>query len=157
MARRKISSPKALAKMWEEYKAYCDSYTIKQMVDTTYTDDNGTTTSTKVEKDVLSPITYTKIAFLKHIGITRQSFHVTYEQDPAYADTVELISMECEIDARRKFETEQVNSRLAALWMSNYGYGTKTDAAVEHKADNNLLDAIQSSQADLGPGDDDDL
>ena len=42
--------------------------------------------------------------------------------------------------------------------MSKYGYGTKTDASVEHSADNNLLDMIQKSQIDLGevPEDEDD-
>lgn len=158
MSRRKIKSPTALAKAWEEYKAYCDSHTIKQAVDSTYTTADGTTNS-KTEKEILSPITYTKTGFLAFIGITRQSFHATYEKDPAYSDIVERISIECEVDVRTKFETGQINSRLAPLWMSKYGYGTKTDASVEHKADNNLLEMIQkSAQLDFGdiPEDDGD-
>lgn len=157
MPKRKISSPTALARMWEEYKAYCDSYTIKQEVDSTYTTPEGTTTGKSV-KEILSPISYTKIGFLAYIGISRQGFAETYERDPAYLDIVERIRLECEVDVRAKFETGQINSRLAPLWMSKYGYGTKADAAVEHKADNNLLEMIQQSQADLGdvPEDDED-
>jgi hypothetical protein len=37
---------------------------------------------------------------------------------------------ECEIDARMKFETGQIPSQLAGLWMSKHGYTTKTDANV---------------------------
>lgn len=157
MPKRKISSPTALARMWEEYKAHCDSYTIKQVVNSTYTNPDGTTTGKSV-KEILSPISYTKVGFLAYIGLTRQSFHATYEQDPAYTDIVARIRLECEVDVRAKFETGQINSRLAPLWMSKYGYGTKADASVEHKADNNLLEMIQKSQADLGdvPEDDDD-
>lgn len=157
MSKRKISSPTALARMWDEYKAYCDSYTITQAVESTYTNPEGTTTGKSV-KEILSPISYTKVGFLAFIGLTRQAFHVTYEQDPAYFDIVERIRIECEVDVRAKFETGQINSRLAPLWMSKYGYGAKTDASVEHRADNNLLDMIQKSQIDLGdvPEDEDD-
>ena len=156
-ASRKIKSPAVLAKLWEEYKAYCDSYTKQEMVESTYTTPDGTTT-TKSVKEILSPISYTKVGFLAYIGISRQGFSETYEKDPAYLDIVEKIRTECEVDVRAKFETGQINSRLAPLWMSKYGYGSKSDASVEHRADNNLLDMIQRSQIDLGevPEDEDD-
>ena len=35
---------------------------------------------------------------------------------------------ECEVDARTKFEIGAIPSQLAGLWMSNYGYTTKTEA-----------------------------
>lgn len=156
-ASRKIKSSAVLAKLWEEYKAYCDSYTKQEMVESTYTTPDGTTT-TKSVKEILSPISYTKVGFLAYIGISRQGFAETYEKDPAYLDIVEKIRTECEVDVRAKFETGQINSRLAPLWMSKYGYGSKSDASVEHRADNNLLDMIQKSQIDLGevPEDEDD-
>ena len=34
------------------------------------------------------------------------------------------------MDARKKFELGVIDSRLAGLWMSKYGYTTKTDASV---------------------------
>jgi hypothetical protein len=40
---------------------------------------------------------------------------------------------ECEIDARQKFENNTLNSRLAGLWMSNYGYSTKSESKEEIK------------------------
>lgn len=154
---RKIASPKALAKLWEEYKADCDSYTKLEVVESTYITDEGTTTTKSVKK-ILSPHTYTKSDFCDFIGVSRQAFAATYEKDPAFFDIVEKIHIECETDVRIKFETGQINSRLAPLWMSKYGYGTKTDASVEHSADNNLLEMIQKSQIDLGevPEDEDD-
>lgn len=154
---RRISSPKALAKLWEEYKAYCDSNTKSEVVESTYVTDEGTTTTKSIKK-ILSPLSYTKKGFCKFIGISRQALAETYEKDPAFLDIMEMIELECEVDVRSKFETGQINSRLAPLWMSKYGYGTKTDASVEHSADNNLLDMIQKSQIDLGevPEDEDD-
>lgn len=67
---RKIKSPTALAKMWDEYKAYCDSYTKQEMVESTYTTADGTTT-TKSVKEILSPLSYTKTGFLAYVGISR--------------------------------------------------------------------------------------
>jgi len=37
---------------------------------------------------------------------------------------------ECEVDARIKFEVGALPSQLAGLWMSKYGYSTKTDSSV---------------------------
>lgn len=37
---------------------------------------------------------------------------------------------ECEVDARKKFELSIIPSQLAGLWMSKYGYTTKTDTNV---------------------------
>ena len=37
----------------------------------------------------------------------------------------ERIREECEVDARKKFETGQLPGKLAGLWMSKYGYCTR--------------------------------
>jgi hypothetical protein len=34
---------------------------------------------------------------------------------------------ECEVDIRMKFELGIIDSRLAPLWMSRYGYSAKTE------------------------------
>jgi hypothetical protein len=49
---------------------------------------------------------------------------------------------ECEIDAREKFENGTIDSRLAGLWMSNYGYSTKTDATVEADVGVTIIDDL---------------
>ena len=46
---------------------------------------------------------------------------------------------ECEVDARMKFETGQIPTQLAGLWMSNYGYTTKTDNNTNLKAQQQVV------------------
>jgi hypothetical protein len=60
-------------------------------------------------------------------GISRRCFYEYYNGDVVYGDTITRIREECEVDARQKFELGIIPSKLAGLWMSNYGYG-KVDA-----------------------------
>ena len=63
-------------------------------------------------------------------GISRAAFYEYYGDNPKYVDTVTRMKEECEVDARKKFELQVIPSQLAGLWMSNYGYTTKTDTNV---------------------------
>ena len=53
---------------------------------------------------------------------------------------------ECEIDARRKFETGMIPSQLAGLWMSNYGYSTKTNAEIKASVGVNPLEGLTTEE-----------
>ena len=68
------------------------------------------------------PLTYTLEGFCAYNRISRQAFYRTYGSSPEFDAAVEYIREECEVDARRKFETGQIPCRLAGLWMSRYGY-----------------------------------
>jgi hypothetical protein len=153
MARqRKITSPRALAARWDEYKALCDTNTRTVIKDEEVTRGDETDV-THAETTVSAPVTYTIVGFCAFLGISRRAWYATYEPDARFADVIALIHTECEVDVRQKFETGAINSRLAPLWMSRYGYGSKVEATTEHKADNNLLDAIRDSLAALGDED----
>lgn len=60
-------------------------------------------------------------------GITRSSFYRNYAEVEEFKDTVTRMREECEVDTRSKFELGMIPTQLAGLWMSNYGYTTKTD------------------------------
>ena len=72
-----------------------------------------------------SPLTYTIEGFCAYEKISRQAFHQTYSTNEAFSRVVECIREECEVDARQKFETGQLPSKLAGLWMARYGYASK--------------------------------
>ena len=118
---RKIKSVKALEEAWEEYKDKCDN---KKVVAHEFSAKNS-----EFVTDVLRrSITYTIEGFCVYIGLARSKFYETYAEDERYGDTVTRMREECEVDARTKFETGQIPTQLAGLWMSNYGYTTKTEA-----------------------------
>ena len=118
---RKIKSVKALEEAWEEYKDKCDN---KKVVAHEFSAKNS-----EFVTDVLRrSITYTIEGFCVFIGLARSKFYETYAEDERYRDTVTRMREECEVDARTKFETGQIPTQLAGLWMSNYGYTTKTEA-----------------------------
>ena len=81
-------------------------------------------------------------------GISRSKFYENYANDEKYGDTVTRMREECEIDAREKFELGIIPSQLAGLWMSNYGYSTRTESEV-NVAESQKLDSIMSQ---LGGG-----
>ena len=117
---RKIKSVKALEEAWTEYKLYCDHQAI-------LTHEFSAKNSKFVSGSLQRKITYTIEGFCVFIGMSRSSFYASYRDDDKYSDTVTRMREECEVDARMKFETGQIPSQLAGLWMSNYGYTTKTD------------------------------
>lgn len=117
---RKIKSVKALEDAWEEFKNYCDNQTV-------LTHEFSAKNSEFVSKELKRKITYTIEGFCVYIGISRSSFYQIYGEDEKFSDIVTRMKDECELDARAKFETGQIPSQLAGLWMSKYGYTTKTD------------------------------
>lgn len=120
---RKFKSVKALAEAWGAYKTYCDN----QMV---LTHDFSSKNSEFVSKELKRSITYTIEGFCVFAGISRAAFYERYADNERFADTVTRMREECEVDAWKKFELQVIPSQLAGLWMSNYGYTTKTDASV---------------------------
>lgn len=117
---RKIKSVKALEEAWEEYKAWCDEQIV-------LAHEFSAKNSEFVSAELQRSITYTIEGFCVFIGLARSKFYSTYGEDERFGDTVTRMREECEVDARRKFETGQIPTQLAGLWMSNYGYTTKTD------------------------------
>lgn len=120
---RKFTSVKQLEETWEAYKADCDNQTV-------LTHDFSSKNSEFVSAKLKRSITYTIEGFCVFAGISRSKFYADYAENEKFRDTVTRMKEECEIDARKKFELQMIPSQLAGLWMSNYGYTTKTDANV---------------------------
>lgn len=117
---RKIKSVKALEEAWADYKDFCDEQNV-------LAHEFSAKNSEFVSAVLKRSITYTIEGFCVYIGLARSKFYDTYANDAKYGDTVTRMREECEVDARTKFETGQIPTQLAGLWMSNYGYTTKTD------------------------------
>lgn len=117
---RKIKSPRALIKAWEEYKDDCNNQLV-------LTHDFSAKNSEFVSKDLKRSTTYTIEGFCVFLGLARSKFYETYSGDLMYRDIVTRIREECEVDARKKFELGVIPSQLSGLWMSRHGYTTKTD------------------------------
>ncbi len=120
---RKFSSVKALEDKWEEYKKYCDN----QMV---LTHDFSSKNSEFISKELRRSVTYTIEGFCVFAGISRAAFYERYGNNEKFADIVTRMKEECEVDARKKFELSIIPPQLAGLWMSKYGYTTKTDTNI---------------------------
>ena len=120
---RKIKSLAEMERLWGEYKKHCDSYVVEVHG---FSQKRGEYVSNNLTK----PIIYTIEGFCVFVGIARRTFYDTYNGDPRFSHIVTRIREECEVDARCKFETEQIPSQLAGLWMSRHGYTTKTDNAI---------------------------
>lgn len=120
---RKFTSVKQLKTAWEAYKADCDNQTV-------LTHDFSSKNSEFVSAKLKRSITYTIEGFCVFAGISRAAFYERYAENEKFADTVTRMREECEVDARKKFELQIIPSQLAGLWMSNYGYTTKTDTNV---------------------------
>lgn len=130
---RKFKSVVQLKNAWEEYKHYCDNQTV-------LTHSFSSAHCEYVSKELKHSTTYTIEGFCDFIDITRQSFHDYYANDPRFADTVTRMKEACEVDARKKFELGKLPTQLAGLWMSNYGYSTKTDGNVQVKNNVQIVD-----------------
>ena len=117
-------TPKSMAEAWEKYKEHCDAQTVIRT-------EFSQKTSEFVTAVIPAPITYTVKGFCIHNGMTEQNFYATYNKNDRFESVIARMKEECEIDARRKFENNTINSRLAGLWMSNYGYSTKTESKEE--------------------------
>lgn len=120
---RKIKSVKEMVSLWESYKEDCEN----QMV---LTHDFSSKNSEFVSKELRRSITYTIEGFCVYAGISRQAFYEYYAKDDKFVDIVTRMKEECEVDARKKFELSIIPPQLAPLWMSKYGYTTKTDTNI---------------------------
>lgn len=120
---RKFTSVKQLETAWEAYKADCDNQKV-------LTHDFSSKNSEFVSAELKRSITYTIEGFCVFAGIARSAFYEMYAEKEPFSDTVTRMKEECEVDARKKFELQVIPSQLAGLWMSNYGYTTKTDTNV---------------------------
>lgn len=121
MARpRKFKTAKALADAWVQYKAWCDGQEV-------LTHDFSAKNSEFVSATLKRSVTYTIEGFCVWAEMPRQSFYATYARDECFCDIVTRMREECEVDARMKFELGVIDTRLAPLWMSKHGYGTKAE------------------------------
>lgn len=120
---RKFNSEKALKEVWEEYKTECDNQLV-------LTHDFSSKNSEFVSKELKRSITYTIEGFCVYAGISRAAFYERYADNDKFADIVTRMKEECEVDARKKFELSMIPPQLAGLWMSKYGYTTKTDTNI---------------------------
>lgn len=147
---KRFKSIEELEYAWEEYKAWCDNQLVLKH-------DFSSKNSEFVSKELRYSITYTIEGFCVYIGISRASFYTSYATKKRYSDTVTRMKEECEIDARRKFETGMIPTQLAGLWMSNHGYSTKEKTIVASDQASNILDALngQAQTVFNDPKDDD--
>lgn len=120
---RKIKSVKAMEEAWAEFKDWCDHQTV-------LVHDFSAKNSEFVSAELTKKISYTIEGFCLFLGMTRQAFYDTYADDERFLDIVTRIREECELDVRRKFELGVLPSKLAGLWMSKYGYSTKTEQRI---------------------------
>lgn len=120
---RKIKSPAELERYWSDFKEYCDKHVVE-------THGFSQKRGKYVSNNLTKPLTYTIEGLCVFIGIARRTFYDTYNSDPRFSHIVTRIREECEVDARRKFETEQIPSQLAGLWMARHGYTIKNDTQV---------------------------
>jgi hypothetical protein len=74
--------------------------------------------------------------------MSERAFYLLYDKEDKLQSVIVRMKEECEIDAREKFENGTIDSRLAGLWMSNYGYSTKTDATVEADVGVTIIDDL---------------
>lgn len=136
---RKIKNVKAMEEAWEDYKEYCDNQIV-------LAHEFSQRNSQFVSAELKRKTTYTIEGFCVFIGLARKAFYDTYVDDERFTHIVTRMKEECEIDARIKFETGQIPSQLAGLWMSKHGYTTKTDANVTADVGVTIIDDIGGSK-----------
>lgn len=117
---RKIKTPNEMNKLWDEYKEYCDNQPV-------LTHEFSGARAEFVSAELRKKITYTVEGFCAWLGLVRSAFYQNYVNNDKFADVVQRIHEECEVDVRSKFELGIIPTQLSALWMSKYGYSTKTD------------------------------
>lgn len=128
---KKFNTAKAMWEKWERFKAYCDSRTVTRT-------EFSQKSSEFVTAEIPAPVTYTIKGFCKYIAMTETNFYLTYDKNDKFKSVIARMKEECEIDAREKFENNTLNSRLAGLWMSNYGYTTNVSQDIDADMDLNI-------------------
>lgn len=128
MARKKggkiFKTPNDMDRAWQKYKLECDNAVVST---TTFSQKDGK----YITACVPHPITYTMKGFALSSGMTENNFYETYRNDPEFGSVIACMKEECETDARRKFENGTIDSRLAGLWLSRYGYTTNVDQKID--------------------------
>lgn len=124
-----------LEEVWEKYKDQCDN---KKVLFHEFSSKDAKYISARLKHGV----TYTIEGFCVFAGISRSKFYADYADTDEYRDTVTCMREECEVDARTKFELGIVPPQLAGLWMSNYGYTTKTEGNVQVKNSVKIVDDL---------------
>lgn len=120
---RKIKTVSELNRLWDEYKAYCDNQSV-------LTHEFSGARAEFVSAELKKKITYTIEGFCAWLGLVRSAFYQNYMHNDKFADAVTRIQEECEVDVRSKLELGVIPTQLSGLWMSKYGYSTKTDTNV---------------------------
>lgn len=133
--KRKFATPAVLESAWKEYRAYCNA---KAVTVTEFSAKEGKF----VTAEIPHPVTCTVKGFCAYHGMTEANFYAVYNQDAKFEPVIARMKQECEIDAREKFENGTINSRLAGLWMSNYGYTMRSEAQVSSSVDVTIVDDI---------------
>nr|DAQ43445.1 MAG TPA: Terminase small subunit [Caudoviricetes sp.] len=140
---RKIKSAKQMAELWEAFKARCNNRMV-------LTHDFSSKNSEFVSKELRRSVTYTIEGFCVFAGISRAAFYKNYAGDKRYVDIVTRMKEECEVDAREKFETGQIPTQLAPLWMSKHGYSVKAEqSAAGQSALEQFVQATKPTQAEV--------
>ncbi|MDR1329830.1 MAG: DNA-packaging protein [Oscillospiraceae bacterium] len=117
---RRFETPEELSEAWEAYKRKCDNQKV-------LTHHFVAKNSDYLSKKLRQAITYTIEGFCVDCHLPRQDFYQTYAVKEGFSDIAALMREECEVDARSKFELGITPPSLAPLWMSKYGYATKSD------------------------------
>jgi len=124
VSKKKFETDEALQTAWEEYKVCCDNYTVTKH-------EFSQKLGEFVSAELKCRITYNIKGFCSRYHISRQNFYAHYEKNKKHSDTVTRMREESEQDSRTKFETGELPSSLAGIWMSNYeGYSTKNDVNI---------------------------
>lgn len=131
----KFKSAKELEEAWSGYKKDCNERYV-------LTHDFSSKNSEFVSAELKRSVTYTIEGFCAFSGISRAAFYEHYAENERYADTVTRMREECEVDAREKLELGVIPTQLAGLWMSRYGYTTKTEASVSGGMPVQIVDDI---------------
>ena len=140
---RKIKSPDDMLKAWEDYKKKCDSHTT---VNTEFSAKESRFVTQKVNR----PLTYTLDGFYIDLGITKQTFHLTYADDEKYSDVVSHIREECRFNQRQRFEDGTLDTRLAGLWLGKYVDDYKMPAQQQDKGEiQEVLNEVKQSLSKL--------
>ncbi len=115
MGKRKTCySVKSLEALWERYKEDCDH---QKVLTYNYSASSRQYTPQELQKC----IAYTIEGFCVYAGLSQAAFRERYEKNPKFLDLVTRMREECEVDAWRKFELQQLPTQLAGRWMDRYG------------------------------------
>jgi hypothetical protein len=118
--KRTFKTAEDLEAAWSEYKDYCDNYTVRTHE---FSQKNAEFVTTELKKS----ISYTIEGFCVYVKLARKAFYDTYASSARYSHIVERMREECETDVRIKFEAGHIPHQLSALWMSKFGYSTKSE------------------------------